>query len=248
MNNDKRKGILQRFSVEIGFLLFSIISAMFAYFLVKELMFSIGILLIYLVFSTLFIIPLAKKNRRIKTRSDEVSSFLLNFVSFFQQKTLQDSFSSAILSLKNPSLNLIIERSSSLSFLEQVDYFEEYFSSPYYCSFCHLLSFNPQPKQKLLIVMEPLVNEACKARDKLFREDEIKKKNWAGLCFCWLISFLLIAFLRFALMNLFSINSLKEFSLILYSSYFGLLLCSVTFFSFCVYGDSEVKKNERESK
>ena len=249
MNNDKKRGFLKRFSIEIFFLSFCLISAAFAFFFSKTLTFSFGILLIYLVFSILLFIPLVKKNHKQKTKYDETYFFLCNFVSFYQRKSIEDAFSSAILSLNNFSLNLILERVSSLSFLEQLSYFEDYFSNPFYTSICDMLRKNSNPRKDFLIEIEPLINEVEKVKDTFLQEEEIKKKNWAAFCFCWFISFFLIAFLHLCLTSLFAIDSLRKITLVLYSFYFGTLLFSVTFFLVCSCENQErIRPTKLEQK
>ncbi|MDO5330949.1 MAG: hypothetical protein Q4F15_06015 [Bacillota bacterium] len=242
---------MKRTSGYLYALVFSLLIGGFAYFMCGNIVVGVAFSLIYFVCLIAFIKPwleqFGKRKRKRRECYRFVSSFLISYaLTGSLDKSYEGGVADCVGELKEVVDGIATERVEA-----RIRQLESYFESEGYSMFLSLYSLYEEQGGDLLSISKSLLDELTRVEESGNSIDKQGGRNLIAFTSMWVLSFLIMGFLRFGLVSFF-MNSLQGSSsfllaVIAYLSFF-LVSLLLYFRSFCQKPKTRFLKKEKKAK
>ena len=210
--------------LDIVFIILGVFLGILCYFSTKNLIFSILILVIFVV--DYFILMRKKFTRyfslieRVHTSYHFINSFI---ISLSVKDSLEDAYQNGI-RINNARLNAETKELNEMPVLERVKYLYGYFNLSIYKVFLNVLDLYQDQGGNILNMSDNLLRECTRTEKTLSDTLSIGYKHLTEFIILWLMSFAILLFMRF---------SIEEFYMMMLNSPFVAPLIFI-FFVICI--------------
>ena len=205
----------------------SLIIAFLSYLTSNNYFIAAAIFLIYLIYYLVFARKMIKgyleKNRRIHNCYQFINSFI---ITMSVKDSLEDSFVNATQGAEGDYLDTVNEL-SELTPMDKVTYLRKYFNLAVYKMFINIIQIYLDQGGKLLNMSDTLIQETTRIEDTLNKTNSSIKKVAIEFVVLWLISFMVLIFLRFGISDFYMTMLSSLPFLITLVAFFILFLVSI---------------------
>lgn len=208
----------------------SLVVGFLAYLTSNNIIIAASIVVIYILYYLIFANKLIKqyyqKNLRIHYCYQFINSFI---VTMSVKDSLEDSFMNATQGADGEYLETIKEL-EALTPMDKVLYLRKYFNLAVYRMFINVIEIYLDQGGKLLNMSDTLMEETTRIENTLNKTNNSILKNAIEFVVLWLISFMVLVFLRFGISDFYQTMLASLPFLVTLVSFFAFFLISVHIF------------------
>lgn len=216
--------------IDLIFIFLSISLGILNYFSVNSYIFPIFIVLISIVD---YFVLIRKKFVHYFSLIERVHNsyhFINSFVVTLSVKdSLEDAYQNGI-RINNARLNAVTNELNEMSVIDRVKYLKEYFSLSIYRMFLNVLELYQDQGGNILNMSDNLMRECTRTEKTLSDTLAIGFKHLTEFLILWLMSFAVLLFMRFSLVDFYSMMLKQQIISYLIFVFFLICILSINFF------------------
>ena len=212
--------------IDLLFIFLGILLGILCYFATNSLILPLVLILIFI---TDYFVLIRKKFKHYFSLIERVHNsyhFINSFiVSLSVKDSLDDAYENGI-RINNEKLNAETEQLKEMSILERIKYLKSYFRLSIYKMFLHVLDLHQDQGGNILNMSDNLIRECTRTEKTLNDTLAIGYKHLIEFIILWVMSFVILLFMRFSLFDFYSM--MLENQIIDYLIFVFFLICVVS--------------------
>lgn len=206
----------------------TLIVGLIAFLTSNNLFVCIGIVALYLLYYFIFGRKMLKKYFEKSVKIHQCYYFVTTFLLTMSIKeSLEDSFDNAIKN-KNKDFSAILDQLKEMGVYEKLEYLTRYFTYSFYHMFLKVVDLYQEQGGNILKMSDSLLNESIRIEETMKESESSCKKKAIEFSILWVLSFVVLLFVRFALQD-FYLSMIKS------TPFFVLLICFFILFLIAIH-------------
>lgn len=221
---------MNKYKYELSAISIALFVAMIAYLTSSSFIIAGAVLLIYIVYYFALARKKIKKYLELSERIDCCHHFISAFlITLSVKESLNDAFESGTRNA-NESFTSYLSQMEEMNIDEQIDYLQKYFKLNVYSMFVNVVRIYEEQGGNVLKVADSLLAENSRIEQMLNDMKILSRKKTVEFAILWILAFVVLAFMRFALSSFYEQMLQSMIFIILLVAFFLLFILSVHFY------------------
>lgn len=185
--------------IDLIFIVTSLVISFTSYLATNQMYIPIGIFAIYVIYYFLFI---RKRIKKYLLRVEVVHACYHFVNSFIITLSVKESLEEAYQNGLRIAPKALIEETQqieNMNIIERIKFLRSYFNLAIYKMFINIIELHQEQGGNILTISDSLIRECTRVEKTLSESTSIGKRHLVEFIILWLLSFLIMIFLRFAL-------------------------------------------------
>lgn len=181
------------------FVFISLVIGIITYLALENIFITIAIFAVYLLITTLLLLPKFKKYDETKNRYHECYHFINNFIITLSiKKSLSGALETTVGSMNSEFIDMF-NGLENMSENEKLNYLSTYFQFSDYSLFLEIIDIWLEEGGDIISMSKYLISNIRHNEEYLIKSESISKRKYVEIAILWAISLSIIVVLRFAL-------------------------------------------------
>lgn len=181
------------------FIFISLVIGIITYLALENIFIAIAIFAVYLLITTLLLLPKFKKYDETKNRYHECYHFINNFIITLSiKKSLSGALETTVGSMNSEFIDMF-NGLENMSENEKLNYLSTYFQFSDYSLFLEIIDIWLEEGGDIISMSKYLISNIRHNEEYLIKSESISKRKYVEIAILWAISLSIIVVLRFAL-------------------------------------------------
>ena len=228
--------------IDLVYIISSLVVAATGYLATNILYIPIGIFIVYILYYFLFI---RKRIKRFRERVEVVHScysFVNSFIITLSVKeSLEEAYTNGLRLAPKSLMDETIEI-ENMNIIERIRFLRSNFNLAIYKMFINIIELHQEQGGNILNISDSLIRECTRVEKTLSESTSIGKRHLVEFIVLWLLSFMIMIFLRFALSQFYTMMISSNLMLALICGFYLIFLASLHLF-LAKFADISIKED-----